>query len=550
MTDSRLDRSDLERLFARGVISRRQFTAAIAALGVTAGGLEMLFGSPAQPAEAKIALPEYLVLIVLDGFRPDYTDLEPMPALRALARAGVSYDRAWVGQMESQTPTGHASIGTGSLPIHHGVIGFEWRDPQTKQEVLDGWTKGVISGLLDQDLRAGGTGSLALAIKAADPTATIVSVSSAKVDAADAMGGWAADYILYHRRTGPQTNTLAPAGLNGHVPPADFLAQPGLQQKLPLTHFTDWDYLSTVLALAAARAFQPRALLVNLPGADVYGHAFGGPATPAVMKQVLAGLDRNIGRILSAYKAAGIYDQTLFVVTADHGMVPNDRFVDGAMTRAAVTRAGTQYFFHTGGSCADIYLRDYWHARAVAREMARVPNVASSYYQVSSQGQYHYQPAPDVNIGHDLDAAYQYLLGTFAGPTAPDVVTPFRENTIGTSSKTAHGDHGGLSWGAQHVPLIMTGPGVRSGATSHFPARLTDIAPTVLRVLGLPTNGMDGVVLADGLLSASAEDSARQSGLATTLTRYQDALIEQAKANIAEDIKVKALPPPSAPPRP
>jgi hypothetical protein len=149
-----------------------------------------------------------------------------------------------------------------------------------------------------------------------------------------------------------------------------------------------------------------------------------------------------------------------------------------------------------------------------------------------------------MKIDPGLDKAYRFLLSTFAGPTAPDVVTPFRENTIGTKIGSAHGDHGGLNWGAQHIKLVMSGPGVRRGVVSHYPARLIDIAPTALHVLGLtPPASMDGTILADALLSPEKRDQAKQSALAPTLAAYQDALMQQSSDNMAEDVAKQIRPP-------
>jgi hypothetical protein len=155
-----------------------------------------------------------------------------------------------------------------------------------------------------------------------------------------------------------------------------------------------------------------------------------------------------------------------------------------------------------------------------------------------------------VKIDPALNAANHFLLGTFEGPRAPDVVVPFRENTIGSALKTAFGEHGGLNWGAQHVPLILSGAGVAPGRVSPFPARLVDIAPTVLRILGLPAGQMDGVVLADGLAYATAQDIAAQTALTPSLTAVQAALAQQSANNIAEDEHGSLAPPPVNTPHP
>src|SRR5579872_5127956 len=66
----------------------------------------------------------YLCLIVLDGGKPEYitNHLKTLPNLRQLINAGRWYDRAWVGDLMSITPPGHAVIGTGSFPKDDGGI--------------------------------------------------------------------------------------------------------------------------------------------------------------------------------------------------------------------------------------------------------------------------------------------------------------------------------------------------------------------------------------------------------------------------------------------
>ncbi|HLJ67055.1 MAG TPA: alkaline phosphatase family protein [Chloroflexota bacterium] len=545
-----LDRAELEWLFKRGALSRRQFVAALAGLGVSAATIDLIAGSDAAVTEAATPHARYLVLVVLDAFRFDYLYQFHMPVLLGLAKRGAFFDRAWVGQMESETPVSHATLGTGSFPAHDGVIGFEWRDPVTGQKSDDGWSPGAIAGDLERDLMASGVTSIAEAIKLADPRAKVASLSSEKVHAASAIGGWAADYVLYYYPGASPTDPLLPRSLSWHEPPRDILTNPHLRFPRQQQTFGDWDSMSTMLALATVSELRPRALLVNFPGVDVYGHTFGGPATPAVTSQVVAAADRNLGHLVKAYRDAGLYDQTLFVVVGDHGMVPNDRGVGSPEIKAAVRQAGGKYMFHTGGTAADIYLQDPTPGPAVAQAVAQLPGVQAAYYRVLADGKWSYVLAKGITLDSKLDAANQFLLSTFAGPTSPDVVAPFRENTVMEKYLNAHGDHGGLNWGAQHVPLIFSGPGVRPGALSHFPARLVDVAPTILRLMGTHHLKMDGIVLTDAVAGATASEVKLQTSLTSTLTAYQDALIQRSQDDIAEDQTAKLLPPPSLPARP
>jgi arylsulfatase A-like enzyme len=105
------------------------------------------------------------------------------------------------------------------------------------------------------------------------------------------------------------------------------------------------------------------------------------------------------------------------------------------------------------------------------------------------------------------------LLQTFSGPTGPDLVVLFDEGTVGTQKGEQNwkGDHGGSDWQSQHVPLLISGPGVREKHVSTFPARLMDIAPTILALSGGSHAQMRGAVLADALQSPAAGDVAAES---------------------------------------
>jgi arylsulfatase A-like enzyme len=78
-------------------------------------------------------------------------------------------------------------------------------------------------------------------------------------------------------------------------------------------------------------------------------------------------------------------------------------------------------------------------------------------------------------------------------------------------------------WGNQHIPLIISGPGIQRGVTSNAPARIVDLAPTIARVLGFPLKGFDGVPLADALDNVSADDLTAQNAVTLKLAPLRDA---------------------------
>jgi hypothetical protein len=367
----------------------------------------------------------------------------------------------------------------------------------------------------------------------------VVALSADKYYAADAMGGHAADYILYGLVQG---SNIVTQGIPHHVPELQFLKAAGLTQPWPLT-YGQYDEMSMTMALQALQAFDPRVLMINLPGIDTYGHRVGGPATADIMARLVKAADQQIGRLITAYRNRGILNQTVFVVTGDHGMVPNQFQIDEDALKQTIRDGGGEYLFHTGGNVAFVWLGNGLDPAGQPNASAQVaqhvvdtmPHIPFAHYQTIESGSYTYHPvvAKGTSLDPALEDAYQYLLGTFAGPIAPDIMLSFEENTITRVYTDPHGEHGGATWGAQQIPLVIAGPGVRHGAHSTFPARLMDVAPTVLTLLGIAPTNMDGVVLADALARPTTQQVNAQDILAPALTAYQNAIMARSQADIA-----------------
>ncbi len=110
----------------------------------------------------------------------------------------------------------------------------------------------------------------------------------------------------------------------------------------------------------------------------------------------------------------------------------------------------------------------------------------------------------------------------------------FTEQAVAETGGAANwkGDHGGAAWESQHLPLIISGPGVRAGITSQFPARLEDIAPTALSVMGVPHTGMEGIPLADAVVRASAEERKAQQVKEAQLLPVVQALARESQLEV------------------
>ena len=128
----------------------------------------------------------------------------------------------------------------------------------------------------------------------------------------------------------------------------DFASR-GASEAIPVPAKTLW-YIATMdkeektwkkMDRAAVDAFQqiylgggplPRYCFVWLPGVDHLSH-FHGPEHEIVFDRT-HDIDIQVGRMMETLYKAGIYDDTLVTLVADHGMRDNERHLDSARPAA------------------------------------------------------------------------------------------------------------------------------------------------------------------------------------------------------------------------
>ena len=86
--------------------------------------------TPAQQAKP------YVILVSLDGFRPDYSQRYGARNLQALANRGASAPEGLIPACPSVTFPNHYSIVTGLYPENHGIVGNSFYDPRRRQRFV------------------------------------------------------------------------------------------------------------------------------------------------------------------------------------------------------------------------------------------------------------------------------------------------------------------------------------------------------------------------------------------------------------------------------
>ena len=91
--------------------------------------VSLLAGCASRPQQSAQAEPVPLILISLDGFRPEYLQRGLTPNLLRLARSGVRA-RGMRPSYPSLTFPNHYSIVTGLRPDHHGIVANRMQDAE------------------------------------------------------------------------------------------------------------------------------------------------------------------------------------------------------------------------------------------------------------------------------------------------------------------------------------------------------------------------------------------------------------------------------------
>jgi hypothetical protein len=287
-------------------------------------------------------------------------------------------------------------------------------------------------------------------------------------------------------------------------------------------------------------------LFVTLSAMDKIGHMWGGGSVDDLkhytwdpssmfnwvhMPFAAQNADNQLGRIIAKLKDLGQFDETLIVLTADHGAqastngfygtdvydggnaggwyagewwpsystapTPPPKPINtnpGPMALEPLMATGNVDFSYQSVAI-ETWLEDYsWCKKvAAAKVMATLPGVIATY--VKSRDGDSYVLRSHKKRGQMTRAEWpwwrvhaQELVDTMAWEGSADVVGLLKNRV----SYGVYGDHGGAQRQVQRIPMTFYMPGIwHAKRTAGF--RLVDIMPTVLHTMGIePTAPMDG----------------------------------------------------------
>jgi hypothetical protein len=225
------------------------------------------------------------------------------------------------------------------------------------------------------------------------------------------------------------------------------------------------------------------------------GYTDGSGTPTTVLSYGLEQTDRALQSMIDALKHQGIYDSTLFIVSAKHGQSPINQLkvnkpghfgdlvaaLPGAASDPAAQAVVNAANCATGAcgfvmddDVALIWLADQGQTTAVA-----------SYLNANAKALF----IDEVMAGSALRLKFN---NPARDSRTPDIIVQPTYGTIYTTSSKKIAEHGGFSFGDTSVGLVVSNPRLR-GRVIKTPVVTSQVAPTILRALGLDPEALQAV---------------------------------------------------------
>jgi len=214
----------------------------------------------------------------------------------------------------------------------------------------------------------------------------------------------------------------------------------------------------------------------KLPG-NGYTNAFG--TFSAGLTESLNHTDNSLRKITDELKKQKLFDSTMIILTAKHGQSPIDpaklKIVDKKLITEGVPSDAIAQI--TTDDVALIWLNDQSKTDSVVaaitknKEKANIKDISS--YSTSKSKWLFNNPATDSRV--------------------PDIVVQPNDGVIYTTPGKKIGEHGGFNKDDTNVALLLSYPGVRNAQQITTPVQTLQVAPTILKVLGINPNELQAV---------------------------------------------------------
>jgi predicted AlkP superfamily pyrophosphatase or phosphodiesterase len=418
-------------------------------------GLQVAAQAQAPEAESS----RHVIVISVDGMRASYyaspAPAERIPHIRELLRSG-SYAEGVEGVYPTVTYPSHTTLVTGRLPAEHGIYtNLASREPGRNAGDWFWYASAIKVPTLWDKARSAHLTSGAVGW----PVTVGAAIDWDVPEIWDPAKGELTDPLYVAKFMNPLF-ALEMAQAIGQPKPG-----------------TDTDVMRTTLAIYILKAHRPNLLLVHLEDLDATQHEHG-PGSPQALK-VLEDIDTHIGEIVTAAQEAALVQSTAVFIVSDHGFLPTSTEIApntllvkaGLATAANHSLNGGKVFTVANGGSMFIYWPESENLRSqviAALKPLLEGNLAWAVFGKEALKDLGAEPAAQMAL-EAPEGAF------FSGRADGELV----------AQRPGHGTHGYLPFrSGLESTFIAAGPGIKRGINLHR-IRMTSIAPTILRVMGI-----------------------------------------------------------------
>lgn len=446
-------------------------------------------------------LERHVVLVVWDGMRPDFINGTNTPTLYELAHRGVFFAHNHSVYITSTEVNGTA-LATGDYPQHSGIIGNREYRPEI------------------DPLAPFGTESLA-AMRAADQHGGYLNVPTLaetlqRHGFSTAIAGSKPVVLLQDHAARPDNATNVVLFEGNAFPPTVLATLTNA-----LGPFYDIGNTKTNRDMWTSRSLTeliwkndvPAFSLLWMAEPDNTQHGTGLGSAPSLA--AMRNSDYALSRLIAELKAKGVFDLTDIFVVSDHGFSTISEMVDlAAQLRQAGFKVERQ--FKTPPSTGDVMLvglggsallyvtgHDEKTIEGIVKFLQGQNYVGNIFTTRAREGTFalddaliHSKEAPDIVV------SFRWTSDVNANGVPGRVVSESQGSNMTSTAQKA--THASLSPFDLHNTLIAAGRDFRQGFVDETPSGNVDVAPTILRILGIkPSQPMDGRVLSEALATSS-----------------------------------------------
>jgi arylsulfatase A-like enzyme len=438
-------------------------------------------------AQAPMSGTHAQLMIVVDGLRPDYVTPALMPRLAQLGRRGIVFN-AHHSVFPTVTRVNASSIATGAYPEAHGLLGNTVYVPAVNA------TKGLDTGLR-ANLEAIGRDAGPLLTS---PSLCEILPAAGKTIFVAGSGSSGAAFLLNHTvGTGAiiHQEFTRPESLGAHVLETLGPVPPAAMPNAALNGRA----VDAYLRLGLDEKHPDVAMLwISDPDHTAHNKGIGAEATNEALRLV----DAEIGRIEDTLRAKGLLDRTNILVVSDHGFSTHNAHLKLAALVAPFARPLPD------GSPDIVVAEGAIHFRG-AVDSARVTEIVAMLQKQPPAGAIFTRPKPGGGAEGIVPGTLSFDVARWNHPRSAEILVSANwnaeKNEAGYPGKTTDSGvagHGASSPYDVHNTLIAAGPDFREHASSDVPTGNVDLAPTLLRLLGvtIPAS-MSGRVIEEALRS-------------------------------------------------